>query len=79
MEAYLQKGGKMMVILGDKEKGELPNLEAPMRTYGLEMADGYIAECPAELSGQLLLHFPGTVPGQRSFFRHFFGNGTGNQ
>ena len=39
LEAYLQKGGKMMVIQGDIEKGELPNLEALMKTYGLEMAD----------------------------------------
>lgn len=58
LEAYLQKGGKMMVILGDKEKGELPNLEALMKTYGLEMADGYIADTQRNYQGNYYYIFP---------------------
>ena len=58
LEAYLQKGGKMMVILGDKENGELPNLEALMKTYGLEMADGYIADTQRNYQGNYYYIFP---------------------
>ena len=58
LETYLQKGGKMMVILGDKEKEELPNLEALMKTYGLEMADGYIADTQRNYQGNYYYIFP---------------------
>ena len=64
MEAYLQKGGKMMVILGDKEKGELPNLEALMKTYGLEMADGYIADTQRNYQGNYYYIFPDCFAGE---------------
>lgn len=41
--SYLQDGGKMMIIIGTDGK-ELPNLEAIMQAYGLDLADGYIAD-----------------------------------
>lgn len=41
--SYLQSGGKVMMILGT-ETEELPNMEAIMGEYGLELADGYIAD-----------------------------------
>lgn len=40
---YLKSGGKMMILLGSEEKS-LPNAEALMKEYGLQMADGYIAD-----------------------------------
>lgn len=41
---YLAAGGKVMVLLGDTDAGDLPNLEGIMKTYGLEEAEGYIAD-----------------------------------
>lgn len=41
---YLAAGGKVMVLLGDTDAGDLPNLEGIMKTYGLEEAEGYITD-----------------------------------
>lgn len=41
---YLSEGGKVMVLLGDTGAGDLPNLAAVMKTYGMEAAEGYIAD-----------------------------------
>ena len=41
--SYLQDGGKAMIILGSQTE-KLPNLEAVMNQYGLNLAEGYIAD-----------------------------------
>lgn len=41
--SYLKDGGKMMILIGT-DGTKLPNLEAVMSEYGIELADGYIAD-----------------------------------
>ena len=41
---YLSAGGKVMVLLGDTGAADLPNLAAVMKAYGMEPAEGYIAD-----------------------------------
>ena len=41
---YLSGGGKVMVLFGDTNAVDLPNLAAVLKTYGMELADGYIAD-----------------------------------
>ena len=41
---YLGNGGKIMILLGDTGAGDLPNLEGVLKTYGIQTADGYIAD-----------------------------------
>ena len=41
---YLGAGGKLMILLGDTSALELPNLEGILNTYGIQAADGYIAD-----------------------------------
>ena len=36
VESYLKDGGKMMLLLGDTNSTELPNLASIMKTYGME-------------------------------------------
>ena len=55
---YMATGGKVMVIWGDKGKGELPNLENILKTYGLEIADGYIADMQRNYQGNYWYIFP---------------------
>ena len=55
---YMRTGGKVMVIWGDKGKGELPNLENILKTYGLEIADGYIADMQRNYQGNYWYIFP---------------------
>ena len=55
---YMTTGGKVMVIWGDKGKGELPNLENILKTYGLEIADGYIADMQRNYQGNYWYIFP---------------------
>lgn len=43
LEEYLNSGGNVMIMMGDGEKA-LPNLEEILSTYGLNMAEGYIAD-----------------------------------
>ena len=40
---YLKKGGKVFIILGDSED-ETPNLDEVLKEYGMQEADGYIAD-----------------------------------
>lgn len=40
---YLQRGGKVMILLGDGEKSA-PNLDAIFKEYGLEREQGYVAD-----------------------------------
>ena len=41
---YLGDGGKLMVLLGDTSSADLPNLAGILKTYGIQAADGYIAD-----------------------------------
>ncbi len=40
---YLQKGGKVLILLGGSEKST-PNLDAIFKKYGLERENGYVAD-----------------------------------
>ena len=40
---YLTNGGEVLFIMGDTQN-ETPNLDALMKTYGMEKVDGYIAD-----------------------------------
>ena len=40
---YMSKGGKVFLILGDA-KEDTPNLKKFLAEYGMEQADGYIAD-----------------------------------
>lgn len=55
---YLAGGGKMMLLLGDTEPEELPNLTALMKEYGMEPADGYIADAQRCYQGNPFYIFP---------------------
>lgn len=41
---YLGAGGKLMILLGDTSSADLPNLAGILKTYGIQAADGYIAD-----------------------------------
>ena len=41
---YLGAGGKLMILLGDTSALDLPNLAGILKTYGIQAADGYIAD-----------------------------------
>lgn len=43
LSSYLQAGGRMMILLGSEDKS-LPNLEALMKEYGMQLEDGFIAD-----------------------------------
>lgn len=44
LTGYLAAGGKVLVLLGDTGASDLPNLAAVMKRYGMEPAEGYIAD-----------------------------------
>ena len=52
---YLKKGGKVFIILGDSED-ETPNLDEVLKEYGMQEADGYIADMQRSYQGKLLLY-----------------------
>lgn len=54
---YLQGGGNVMLFLGDTDE-ELPNLESLMKEYGLETAEGYIADPSRCLQNNYYYVFP---------------------
>lgn len=56
--SYLAGGGKMMLLLGDTEAAELPNLAAVMKEYGMEVAEGYIADGQRCYQGNPFYIFP---------------------
>ena len=41
---YLAAGGKVMCLLGDTSLTDFPNLASVLKVYGIEGADGYIAD-----------------------------------
>ena len=44
LRSYLADGGKVMILFGDTSFAELPNLSEVLSEYGMEAADGYIAD-----------------------------------
>ena len=55
---YLADGGKVMILLGDTNATELPNLEAVLEEYGMKAADGYIADPQRCYQGNYYYIFP---------------------
>lgn len=55
---YLADGGKVMVLLGDTEAADVPNLSSILKVYGLEQADGYIADTSRCYQGNYYYLFP---------------------
>lgn len=58
LQGYLADGGKVMVLLGETSPADMPNLSAIMKTYGMEMADGYIADTERCYQGNYYYIFP---------------------
>ena len=54
---YLKKGGKVFIILGDSED-ETPNLDEVLKEYGMQEADGYIADMQRSYQGNYYYIFP---------------------
>lgn len=44
IDEYLAQGGKVMILLGDTNAADLPNIAAIMQEYGMEPVEGYIAD-----------------------------------
>lgn len=55
---YLADGGKIMILLGDTNATELPNLESILEEYGMQAADGYIADPQRCYQGNYYYIFP---------------------
>lgn len=55
--AYLQGGGKLMFILGDTDKAT-PNLDVLLEEYGMQKAEGYIADVERCYQGNYYYIFP---------------------
>ncbi len=58
VDAYLRNGGKVMILLGDTNSTELPNIAAIMQEYGMESVDGYIADTQRSYQGNYYCFFP---------------------
>lgn len=54
---YLSNGGKVLFLMGDT-KNETPNLDALMKSYGMEKVDGYIADTTRCYQGNPYYVFP---------------------
>lgn len=55
---YLAAGGKVMILLGDTSAADLPNLESILEEYGMQAADGYIADPQRCYQGNYYYIFP---------------------
>lgn len=55
---YLAAGGKVMLVLGDTSASELPNLSGILSEYGIEPAEGYIADPTRCYQGNYYYIFP---------------------
>lgn len=58
MSDYLAAGGKVLVMLGDTEASELPNLTGVLEEYGMSVVDGYIADPSRCYQGNPYYIFP---------------------
>lgn len=55
---YLAGGGKVMMLFGDTSSADLPNLAGVLSEYGIEAADGYIADPTRCYQGNYYYIFP---------------------
>lgn len=55
---YLAGGGKAMILFGDTSSADLPNLAGVLSEYGMEAADGYIADPTRCYQGNYYYIFP---------------------
>ena len=55
---YLAGGGKAMILFGDTSSADLPNLAGVLSEYGIEAADGYIADPTRCYQGNYYYIFP---------------------
>ena len=55
---YLAGGGKVMILFGDTSSADLPNLAGVLSKYGIEAADGYIADPTRCYQGNYYYIFP---------------------
>ena len=55
---YLSGGGNVMILLGETNSTELPNLSSLMLEYGMESVDGYIADTQRCYQGNYYYIFP---------------------
>ena len=58
LRSYLADGGKVMILFGDTSSAELPNLSEVLSEYGMEAADGYIADPQRCYQGNYYYIFP---------------------
>lgn len=58
LRSYLADGGKVMILFGDTSFAELPNLSEVLSEYGMEAADGYIADPTRCYQGNYYYIFP---------------------
>ena len=56
--SYLDQGGNVMILLGETNAAELPNLEGILEEYGIQSADGYIADPQRCYQGNYYYIFP---------------------
>ena len=56
--SYLDQGGKVMILLGETNAAELPNLEGILEEYGNQSAAGYIADPQRCYQGNYYYIFP---------------------
>ena len=57
LSEYMKNGGKMVLIAGAEDK-DAPNLDAFLKEYGLQMAEGYIADTERAYQGNPYSFFP---------------------
>lgn len=55
---YLAGGGKVMILSGDTSPADMPNLSSLLAEYGIEAADGYIADPARCYQGNYYYIFP---------------------
>ena len=55
---YLAGGGKVMILFGDTSSADLPSLAGVLSEYGIEAADGYIADPTRCYQGNYYYIFP---------------------
>lgn len=58
VQDYLSKGGKAMILLGETSSKDMPNVASLMKEYGMEEADGYIADPTRCYQGNYYYIFP---------------------
>lgn len=58
LQTYLSGGGKAMLLLGQTSMAEMPNMASVMKDYGMEVAEGYIADQERAYQGNYYYIFP---------------------